>query len=79
MRTRGQKVPKTGERESRKGTYPQQDGHRAKARDIRQKVPDGRPGDRPVNNRPKKMYDYLKPNEVLAKAIENNGIVAFIT
>ncbi len=32
-----------------------------------------------LNNRPRKRYDYLTPNEVFANAINNNGIVAFIT
>jgi len=32
-----------------------------------------------LNNRPRKRYNYLTPNEVFANAINNNGIVAFIT
>jgi len=32
-----------------------------------------------LNNRPRKRYAYLSPNEVFAKAMDNNGIVAFIT
>lgn len=31
-----------------------------------------------LNNRPRKRYGYLSPNEVFAKAIDNNGIVAFM-
>jgi len=32
-----------------------------------------------LNSRPRKRYGYLKPNEVFVKAINNNGLVAFIT
>ena len=32
-----------------------------------------------LNNRPRKRYGYLSPNEVFAKALDNNGIVAFMT
>lgn len=32
-----------------------------------------------VNNRPRKRYNYLTPNEVFVNAINNNGIVAFMT
>ncbi len=32
-----------------------------------------------LNNRPRKRYNYLTPNEVFVNAINNNGIVAFIT
>lgn len=35
--------------------------------------------ERILNNRPRKRYGYLSPNEVFAKAIDNNGIVAFMT
>jgi IS30 family transposase len=32
-----------------------------------------------LNNRPRKRYNYRTPNEVFVNAINNNGIVAFIT
>lgn len=32
-----------------------------------------------LNNRPRKRYNYLTPNEVFVNAINNNGIVAFMT
>jgi len=32
-----------------------------------------------LNNRPRKRYGYLSPNEVFVNAINNNGLVAFIT
>ena len=32
-----------------------------------------------LNNRPRKRYNYFTPNEVFVGAINNNGIVAFIT
>jgi IS30 family transposase len=32
-----------------------------------------------LNNRPGKRYNYLKPNEVFVNAINNNGVVAFMT
>ena len=32
-----------------------------------------------LNNRPRKRYDYRTPNEVFVNAINNNGIVAFMT
>ncbi len=32
-----------------------------------------------LNNRPRKRYNYLTPNEVLVNAINNNGLVAFMT
>lgn len=32
-----------------------------------------------LNNRPKKRFDYLTPNQVYLQAINNNGQVAFIT
>jgi IS30 family transposase len=31
-----------------------------------------------LHNRPRKRYRYLSPSEVLVKALDNNGIVAFI-
>ena len=35
--------------------------------------------ERILNNRPRKRYGYLTPNEVFVNAINNNGIVAFMT
>jgi IS30 family transposase len=32
-----------------------------------------------LNNRHRKRYGYLSPNEVFVNAINNNGLVAFIT
>ncbi len=32
-----------------------------------------------LNNRPRKRYNYLTPNEVFVNAINNNGVVAFMT
>ncbi|VAW12036.1 hypothetical protein MNBD_BACTEROID03-1535, partial [hydrothermal vent metagenome] len=32
-----------------------------------------------LNNRPRKRYGYLTSNEVFVNAINNNGVVAFMT
>ncbi len=32
-----------------------------------------------LNNSPRKRYNYLTPNEVFVNAINNNGIVVFMT
>ncbi|VAW10825.1 hypothetical protein MNBD_BACTEROID03-899 [hydrothermal vent metagenome] len=37
------------------------------------------PTEKILNNRPRKRYGYLTPNEVFVNAINNNGIVAFMT